>query len=81
VGKVEESKIASTSINNVMRHEYRVLSEDEKALMLLIKDQGLLMLNTLFKIADSKPQSGRETAIATTKLEEVVMWACKALTK
>lgn len=74
------SNIDSTSDrrteNNVMRHEYRVLSALEKEEMKNIKDQGLLF----FKMIDSIGQS-RELSLAKTKIEEAVMWAVKHITK
>lgn len=63
-------------INNVMRHEYRVLSDDEKQMMQAIKDRGL----ELHELIESIGQS-RELAIAKTKTEEAVMWAVKHLTR
>lgn len=72
--------VASTSdervTNNVMRHEYRVLSEDEKAKMQALKDKGV----ELYQLIDSLGSS-RETSLAKTKCEEAVMWAVKHLTK
>lgn len=62
--------------NNVMRHEYRVLTDAEKALIQSIKDKGLDIYNTLTMMGDS-----REISIAKTKAEETVMWAVKHLTK
>jgi len=64
------------TINNVMRHEYRVLSDAEKAIMQAIKDKGLELHNLLESIGQS-----RELSIAQTKTEEAVMWAVKHLTK
>ena len=63
-------------VNNVMRHEYRVLSEDEKAHMQTIKDQGLKFYAYLENLGQS-----RELSLAKTKIEEAVMWAVKHLTK
>lgn len=62
--------------NNVMRHEYRALSDAEKRQMLAIKDQGLE-----FTIFCDSLGSTRELALAKTKMEEAVMWAVKHLTK
>lgn len=62
--------------NNVMRHEYKVLSEDEKQQMLKIKDAGL----GFHELIDRMGQS-REISLAKTKIEEAVMWAVKHLTK
>lgn len=72
--------IASTSDervkNNVMRHEYRVLSDDEKVAMKALKDAGL----ALVELIDSFGAS-RELALAKTNAEQAVMWAVKHLTK
>jgi hypothetical protein len=62
--------------NNVMRHEYRVLSDDEKAMMLKIKDDGKALHDYLDSLGVS-----RELSVAKTKLEEAVMWAVKHLTR
>lgn len=64
------------TVNNTMRHAYRVLSDDEKAQMLKIKDMGAEMLEYVDSIGAS-----RELSIAKTKLEEAVMWAVKHVTK
>ena len=62
--------------NNVMRHEYRVLSDDEKGQMQAIKDLGL----SFVKFCDRVGQS-REMSLAKTKMEEAVMWAVKHVTR
>lgn len=61
--------------NNVVRHEYRVLSDAEKSQMKAIKDHGLELIAKIDAIG-----SGRELALAKTKVEEAVMWAVKAIT-
>lgn len=63
------------TVNNVMRHEYRVLSDGEKAFMQAIKDKGQEFYNLIHG-----PQS-RELSLAKTKIEEAVMWAVKHITK
>ena len=63
-------------VNNVMRHEYRVLSDDEKAQMKAIKDIGLHFIG----YCDAGGQS-RELSLAKTKMEEAVFWAVKHITK
>ena len=72
--------VSSTSdervVNNVMRHEYRVLNDDEKALMKDLKDKGLDFVKTCDVIGGS-----RELSLAKTKMEEAVMWAVKHITK
>lgn len=64
------------TINNVMRHEYRVLTAAEKSAMQAIKDKGLELHNLIESIGQS-----RELALAKTKTEEAVMWAVKHLTR
>lgn len=58
-----------------MRHQYRILSDEEKAYMLKIKDAGLAFLD----LVGSLPPT-RETSLAKTKIEEAVMWAVKSIT-
>lgn len=62
-------------VNNVMRHEYKVLSELEKEQMRVIKDVGLVMWNNIHSIGSS-----RELSLAKTAIEESVMWAVKHIT-
>ena len=64
------------TVNNVMRHEYRTLSAEEKSQMQQIKDFGLQFHNLLTDIGSS-----REISLAKTKLEEVVMWSVKHITR
>ena len=63
------------TVNNTMRHQYKVLNDLEKKRMLEIKDKGLEFLELL-----SKAQPSREMSLAKTKIEEAVMWAIKAIT-
>jgi hypothetical protein len=73
------STVDSTSddrtVNNVMRHAYRVLSDEEKATMQKLKDDGLAFHDYLTSLGGS-----RELSIAKTKIEEAVMWAVKHVT-
>ncbi len=62
-------------VNNVMRHEYRVLSDNEKRVMKGVKDAGVSFVNLLGEFPPS-----RERSLAITKVEEAVMWAVKGLT-
>lgn len=64
------------TVNNVMRHQYRVLSEQEKAQMQAIKDKGLEFYSLIDMIGKS-----RELSLALTNAEQSVMWAVKHLTK
>lgn len=71
-----DSTSDARTINNVMRHGYRVLSDDEKAQMQAVKDKGLELWTLINSMGDS-----RELSIAKTKAEEAVMWAVKHLTR
>jgi len=62
--------------NNTMRHQYRVLNDEEKAQMMAIKDMGLQFVGFCDGIGQS-----RELSLAKTKIEEAVMWAVKSITK
>ncbi|MDX3901902.1 MAG: hypothetical protein QHC40_15520 [Sphingobium sp.] len=70
-----DSTSDARTINNVMRHGYRVLSDAEKAQMQRLKDDGLAFWEYLDGIGSS-----RELSIAKTKIEEAVMWAVKHVT-
>jgi len=70
-----ESTSDERTVNNTMRHQYRVLSDAEKANMATIKDQGLAFHDFLTDIGQS-----RELSLAKTKIEEAVMWAVKHVT-
>lgn len=70
-----ESTSDARTVNNTMRHQYRVLSDAEKANMQAIKDVGLTFHELVSGIGNS-----REISIAKTKIEEAVMWAVKHIT-
>ena len=70
-----ESTSDQRTVNNTLRHQYRVLSDVEKENMACFKDLGFQFL----KHVKAQPPS-REMSIATTKIEEAVMWAVKAIT-
>jgi len=73
------AEVDSTSdqrtVNNTMRHAYRVLSDTEKAQMRDIKDAGLAFHDLVGSVGQS-----RELSLAKTKIEEAVMWAVKHIT-
>lgn len=75
-----QAMVGSTSdartINNTMRHQYRVLSDEEKAAMVGFKDMGLVFIE-----ACEAAGSSRELSLARTKMEEAVMWAVKHITR
>lgn len=66
-------------VNNVMRHEYRVLEQWEKVAMQKIKDDGLAFFEYLEYLGQQK--NSRQLSIAKTKIEEAVMWAVKHITE
>lgn len=69
------SESDARTVNNAVRHTYRVLSDAEKATMVEIKDLAADFL----ALIDTQPPS-RENSIAKTKIEEAVMWSVKSLT-
>lgn len=79
------SHVDSTSndrtCNNVVRHEYRKLSDNEKIDMKAIKDAGADFIAIIDTVASHSDQGGsRELSLAKTKVEEAVMWAVKHVT-
>lgn len=72
INSTEDARV----VNNVVRHEYRVLDANEKANMKMIKDCGLDFLTILDEL-----ESSREVSLARTKIEEAVMWAVRGITK
>lgn len=74
--KTVESTSDGRVVNNTLRHQYRVLSEEEKARVQAIKDAGESFLALLNHAAPV----GRECSIARTKIEEAMMWAVKGVT-
>lgn len=70
-----ESTSDDRTANNAVRHEYRVLSEEEKLQMTEIKDIGAEFIAACSRIGRS-----RELSLAITKMEEGVMWAVRFIT-
>jgi hypothetical protein len=77
---VPAEEVSSTSddrtVNNVMRHTYRVLSDEEKKAMQAVKDAGASFVAELGRFC----HPGRETSLAITNAEQAVMWAVKGIT-
>lgn len=79
------------TVNNLMRHQYRVLSDEEKQQMQAVKDAGLAFVGLLHDIGHTRGAfdgiggeaklPSRELSLAQTKIEEAVMWAVKHLTR
>ena len=61
--------------NNAVRHQYRVLSDDEKAAMVELKDMQAAFIAKCQALGGS-----RELSLAITKAEEATMWAVKHVT-
>lgn len=70
-----DSTADARTTNNVLRHEYRILSDAEKATMKALKDKGAEFLALIEEAGQS-----RELSLAKTKVEEAVMWAVKHVT-
>ncbi len=83
-----ESTSDDRTVNNLMRHQYRVLSDTEKGQMQTIKDLGLEFVQCLHDVGGTQDtlngrpagQASRELSVAQTKIEEAVMWAVKHVT-
>ncbi len=93
------TEVHSTSdartVNNTLRHKYRVLSDQEKANMQVVKDKGQEFLDLIESLRTPLQQAGenidgipmaigfvdRELLIAAERIEEAVMWAVKHITR
>lgn len=64
------------TVNNVVRHEYRVLTAEEKQDMLGLKDLGAAFIAKCNQIGAS-----RELSLAVTNAQQAVMWAVNHVTK
>ena len=74
VQSTSDERVVNNS-DNTVRHNYRVLSDSEKAAMVHLKDLGLAFINACRDIGQS-----RELSLAITKAEEAVMWGVKHIT-
>lgn len=61
--------------NNAVRHQYRLLSDEEKDRMVRLKDAGAAFIREI-----EATGSSRELSLAKTKVEEAVFWAVKHVT-
>lgn len=75
MAEMMDSTSDGRTANNAVRHQYRTLSDAEKATMVKMKDLGADFLN----LCDATGNS-RELSLAKTKIEEAVMWAVKHVT-
>ena len=86
--EVMDSGSDKRTVNNLMRHQYRVLTDKEKDQMQAIKDRGLEFVQLLHRVGGTPEilgdspagQGSRELSVAQTKIEEAVMWAVKHVT-
>jgi hypothetical protein len=80
---VDSTSDARTA-NNAVRHQYRILSDAEKALMSQVKDAGAAFITLLHKIGGTDPggerHSSRDLALAQTHAEDAVMRAVRHIT-
>lgn len=80
---VDSASIDRTT-NNAVRHQYRVLSDAEKALMVEIKDIGASFIAKLHEIGGTDPAGdrlgSRDLALAQTHAEDAVMRAVRHIT-
>ena len=74
MGTVDSASNERT-VNNTVRHQYRVLSDAEKAKMVKIKDAGQALIDIINETGKS-----RELSLALTNAEQSVMWAVKHVT-
>ena len=70
-----KSESDDRTANNTVRHTYRVLTDDEKAQMVELKDLGAAFIAKCNAVGKS-----RELALAVTNAEQAVMWAVKHVT-
>lgn len=70
--------------NNAVRHQYRVLSDAEKAQMQEIKDMGAAFITKLHEMGGTDPSGdrfgSRELSLANTHAEDAVMRAVRHIT-
>lgn len=71
----EERVVNNATTGDAVRHNYRVLNDEEKGRMAAVKSCGQEMLDLIAECGSS-----RELSIARTKTEEAVMWAVKHIT-
>ena len=80
-----ESNSDARTANNAVRHQYRVLSDAEKAQMVRVKDAGAAFIAMLHEIGGTDPQgtgqSSRDLSLAQTHAEDAVMRAVRHITK
>lgn len=70
--------------NNTVRHNYRVLSDAEKAAMVEVKDMGAAFISKLHEIGGTVHGqdrfASRDLSLANTHIEDAVMRAVRHIT-
>lgn len=70
--------------NNAVRHQYRVLSDQEKAAMVELKDMGAAFIAKLHELGGTDPTgdrfASRDLSLANTHMEDAVMRAVRHVT-
>jgi len=83
MSKVDSTSDARTA-NNAVRHQYRVLSETEKAQMQEVKDMGAAFIAKLHEIGGTDSEgdrfASRDLSLANTHAEDAVMRAVRHIT-
>lgn len=71
--------------NNAVRHQYRVLSPEEKELMQRVKDKGAEFIALLHEIGGTDPSgerlASRDLSLTLTHTEDAVMRAVRHITR
>ena len=70
--------------NNAVRHQYRVLSDAEKANMVRVKDMGAAFIALLHEVGGTDPNgdrfASRDLSLANSHAEDAVMRAVRHIT-
>lgn len=73
------------TVNNAVRHQYRTLSEEEKQLMVRVKDMGADLIRLLHEIGGTDERedrfASRDLSIANTHVEDAIMRAVRHITR
>lgn len=79
-----ESTSDQRTVNNAVRHTYRILSDAEKAQMQRIKDMGAAFIADLHQMGGTDPAgdrfASRDLSLANTHIEDAVMRAVRHIT-
>lgn len=83
MANVDSASDARTA-NNAVRHQYRVLSDAEKANIVRVKDMGAAFIALLHEVGGTDPNgdrfASRNLSLANTHAEDAVMRAVRHIT-